>query len=523
MIGLLIIMGVIELGAAVDSVVVYPDRAMVARVASVYLETDGQVTLKGLPGSLEDQSVRVKARGLRVGEVQVLREYSKEPHRRVRDLEERIETLRNKDRALTDETAVQQQKEKFLMSIAVGAPDVISKELYGGKVAPASWQAGLAFLVDNLLDAKQRIAAIERARRDLAEELQALEQELADVRSLYENRKTVTFDIHPDRSGNYRIEVDYLVYGAGWRTYYELRAFPNDHNMVLTYFSKVAQRTGEDWDNARLVLATTAPALGGTAPAIDPWYLYLYTPEPEGRRRTGYPAPAAAPKEEEYEAIAAITVPPAPPVEAGIAVWYPLPGRYTIRSGDAERKAVIAEQAYNTEYRFLVVPRLSTLAYVTGKAENTTDYLFLDGDASAYVGDDYTGPSYLATIAPGESLEVSFGVDERIRVKRELKKSKVTKGGVFKNVTRYEFTYENKVQNHHDQAASCDIVDQVPVPQDAGIKVSNVKLDPKPDAEDRDLCIYHWHPEIAAGGSFTATVSFTVEIPAGSEVQGLLP
>ncbi|MFK7933270.1 MAG: mucoidy inhibitor MuiA family protein, partial [Saprospiraceae bacterium] len=44
------------------------------------------------------------------------------------------------------------------------------------------------------------------------------------------------------------------------------------------YKAKVAQTSGENWDNVRLTLSTADPSIGGAAPYLEPWKLGYYTP-----------------------------------------------------------------------------------------------------------------------------------------------------------------------------------------------------------------------------------------------------
>jgi uncharacterized protein (TIGR02231 family) len=512
----------LEVHSEVDSAVVYSDRVMVTRITQVYLDKTTDIVFTDLPGALDDATVKVKAEGLKIGEVQVKKRYAKEPHPKIKVLFGEIETLENKDRTLSDELTVLKDKEKFLQTIAVGGPEVISKEILTGKVSPQSWRQGLKFMTDELLSTKKRQAEIERQRKDLKEEIDALQNELNDMKSIVANRKNVSFDARPMSTKTYTIHLTYIVYGAQWRTYYELRAYPSSGKMTLSYFSKINQRTGEDWDNTKIVLSTAKPALGGAAPRPGPWYIRRIVPMTTlrgGREDDLYY------KAEALEELSLTTadVVATPPVEAGISIWYPLPGRCTIKSGDSEKKIQIYETSFHADFEYFIVPRIIKHAYSTGKMQNTSKYLFIAGEAGTYVGDDFTGKTYLSTIAPDESTTVSFGIDERVRVERELKKSKVIKGGFFGSKTKYDFTYENRVKNFHNKEILCTIVDQVPIPQDPDIKVSSIKLEPKPSEEDKDQGIYYWHVLIGAGDEYIINVSFTVEAPRGVEVQGLMP
>lgn len=520
MIALLFFLINLDVFSKIDSVVIYSDRVMVTRIANVYLDRSTDLVFSDLPGAIDDASVRVKAKGLKIGEVQVKKGYKDEPHPDVEKLKRKIEALKIKDRTYADEVAVLKDKEKFLQTIAVGGPEVISKEIITGKVSPQAWRQGLSFMVDELLSAKMRMAEIERVRKELQDEIDVLSYELNDIRSIVENRKTIIFDGHPEGAKNYRIQLSYILYGASWRTYYELRAQPSKGNIGLSYFGKIAQRTGEDWENTKLVLSTAQPALGGTAPVPQPWYIdhYQYV-----RADRGFLAETEAPEEALKMEPLIAAPPPAPPVEAGVSIWYPLPGRYTIKSGDPEKKIKIYSSSFEADFEYFIIPRITQLAYSTGKMKNTSDYLFIAGQAGTYVGDDFTGKTYVPTIAPDESTTVSFGVDDRVKVKRELKKSKVSKGGLFSGKTKYEFTYENSIKNFHNKKIQCTIVDQVPIPQDPDIKVKDVKIEPEPSEHDKDIGIYYWKVSLDPSAEYKITISFTVEAPSDSEIQGLMP
>ncbi len=510
----------LNVSTRIDSVIIYPDRALVSRAASVYLDKSIDLVFSDLPGLLDDHTVKIKSPGLKVGEVQVTKGYTKEPHPRVKELQLKIKELELRDRRLNDENAVLKEKEKFLVALATGANDVISKEIYTGKVAPQSWQQGLKFMVDGLLDTKARIVAIELEKNEIKELIEALQKELNDVRAIEENRKIISFDVHPEKPGTYAIRLEYLVAGAHWRTYYELRANPSDQKILVAYHGKIAQRTAEDWDKVKIVLSTARPA-SGQPPSYGPWYIYSYVPPMKSGRQEEYEMASqiAAPKPVTGE----ISIPgEAPAIEAGMSIWYPLPGRHTLKSGEPEKKLLISESNLTAAFEYFMLPRIEQTAFSTGRMTNNSEYLFLAGDANTYVGDDYTGKTYLNSVAPGESTVVSFGVDERVKVNRKLIKSKVSSGGLFKSTKKYELSFENSIRNFHSKDITCMIVDQVPVSQNPDIKVSDIKFNPKPTEENKEQGIYYWRIDLAQGQEIKITVSFTVEAPEKVTIQNLM-
>lgn len=515
----------IQVNSKVDSVIVYTDRVCVTRIAEASVDKDTNIIFTDLPGAIDDQSVRVKAKDLTIGELQIRTGYALQPIPRVKELQDKIKALEIDDRNLNDELTVLSDKEKFLLSLAASSSNIILKEINTAKVAPDAWQQGVKFMVDELVKTKKRRVEIEIQRQKLREDIDALKQELNEVRSVVENRKAIFFDVQAKKPGKYVIELIYILYGASWWTYYDLRANPNDKKVEISYFGKVSQNTGEDWDDTKIVLSTGQPAVGGAAPEPQPWYISLYRP-PEDEARDAYRAkkemPAAS-KSVAAEGTVAPQVPEmAPPVETGLAIWYPLPGKYTIKSGDQERKILIYKTTLDGEFEYFIMPRVIQQAYSMAKVKNTTEYLYIAGEAGTYVGDDFTGKVYFPTIAPDEKVDISFGVDDRVKVKRESKKMKVTKGGLLGSKTKYEFIYENSIENFHTSEIKCKIVDQVPIAGDPEIKVSDVKFNPRPTEEDKDRSIYTWQIPISGKTKYVITASFTVEGPADGNIQGLM-
>jgi len=514
-------MPVIEISPRTDTVIVYTDRVQVIKVCEVTLNEPLDIIIPDLPGSLDDESVRIKAKGIKVGEVQIKPGYKKELTPRVQELENKLKKIEFEDRILVDETAVLQEKAKYLGTISVSSPQTISKELFTGSISPDAWRAGLNFIGDELINIKNRIAEIERLRIKIRESINVIKKEINDIQAVSQNKKTIVFDASPHISGKALLEISYVVYGASWSTYYELRANPTESKIELSYFAKIEQRTGEDWENTKVILSTAQPALGGIAPEPQPWYINIFIPRPAAKMKRDAPAGASeqlasAPATEDrmvYE--------PAPPVETGIAVRYPLSGKYTIKSGEQAKKLKICDASLDAEFEYFIIPRITELAYLNGEAKNTTSYLFLSGEGNTYVGDDLSGKVYLNTVAPGEKIIFPFGVDEHIKVERKQKKSHVEKGGLVKKTLKYEFIYENIVKNYHKKGVKYTLIDQLPVPQSPELKVQDVKFEPEPSEQEKDLGIYRWKGSLDSEKEIKTTIYFTVESPEGSRIEGL--
>lgn len=501
----------------IDTVIVYPNQVVILRSAAVTITTADELIFPGLPGGLIDNSIRVRAPGLKIGEVQVKKGYLAEPTPEVKRLEQKVRALEDSLKSLEDETSVLKAKEEFLGSIKLGAPEIISKELREGKVAPESWRSALSFVADELSRVKARQISLKRQEEDLKKRLDAAKQELQAARALVENRKELRFAVDAE-PGTYRIHFSYALPRASeWQPYYELRADPGKNTVSVSYFARLSQRTGEDWENVKVILSTATPSAAITPPAPVPWYLSIIE---ETFRAKALPAPGGAMAEaryaEEAEAVLDIT-----PVETGISLQYAIPGRVSLKSGEGAKKLPLTQVSLPAEFEFYTLPKAQEKAFLTGTMVNSSQFVFLAGEANTFVGDEFTGTTYPPAVAPQESIRLGFGVDERVKVKRELIKTFKSRIGLLGKTERLQFLYRTTVENFHPRQIKIKIIEQVPISQQKEIKVVVTKIEPKFLEHNPENGTYIYQPELNQGERFEINLEFYVEYPAGKKITGL--
>jgi uncharacterized protein (TIGR02231 family) len=512
--------------AQVDSVVVYPYQVQVVRTASVSVTGPGEIVLPGLPGALVDNTVRIKAAGLRIGEVQVKQGYLAEPTPEVGRLEQRVRQLEDEVKGLDNEGDVLKAREEFLKSVRLGAPELIARDLSQGRIAVESWRGALNFVGDELARVRARGVTLGRDREEKQRLLEAARQEYSAARAAVESRKQVVFDYDAE-SGTYRIEVAYVVAGAAnWSPYYELRARPGDAKVEVSYYARLEQRSGEDWDRVKVVLSTTTPAADVAAPEPVPWYLSLAAAVVTGGFDAEYgralsEKPAAAPHAFDGAMAVDLLQEQTRTVETGISLQYVIPGRVSLKSGEAAKKLSLTTVNLPAEFEYLAVPRMREQAFLTGQLANTSDFVFMAGQANTYVGDEYTGSTWIGTVAPQESAKLSFGTDDRVKVKRELVKSFKSKSGLLSKTEKLSYVYKTTIENYQPKPVTISIVEQVPVSQQGEIKVNVTRVEPKSFEEKKDIGGYVWKPTLETRGKFTINLEFSVEYPAGRRVSGL--
>ena len=512
----------ISVSSTPDSVVVYPSGAYIHRTATVSLSGDTVIRFDDLPGGLDEASVRIESpSGVKISEVKIVQGYMREPSPRIKAIEDTIRLYQDRIKAVNDEKDVLSAKEKYLASIEVGGPKIASQELISGRVDAKSWQAGLDFLGSEMAKVKARRREIDKLLPALQDTLNAYQQKLYAEQEFVKTRKSVEVAVRATKAGSYRFGISYIVpYGAGWAPTYELRALPENEKVEIVFNALVWQKTGEDWKNVKTVLSTTRPRVR-QAPPLDPWYVDIYEPYYGYGAYFEKSAPSMAPKasgdylrEEEAQA-------PPPPVETGVSLLYPIRERLTVRTGEEPRKIMVTSDEFPASFEFYAYPRLDLSAYLTGAFENSSDFHYLPGECLLYVGDEYTGKTYLPDFAPGQADTISFGADERIKITREPLKELKSKAGIFGNKKKIELGYRITVENYLKKGITLVLYEAVPLPKTKEIAVSGVKIEPKPDNEDKDRKLYSWTLKMKALDKWEARISFSVEWPKDKQVQGL--
>ncbi|MEO0249776.1 MAG: mucoidy inhibitor MuiA family protein [candidate division WOR-3 bacterium] len=514
----------IAVSSTPDSVVVYPSGAYIHRTATLTISGDTVIRFDDLPGGLDEASVRIESpSGVRISEVKIVQGYMREPSPRIKALEDTIKLYAEKIKAMGDEKDVLSAKEKYLASIEVGGPKIASQELVSGKVDAKSWQAGLDFLGSEMAKVKARRREIDKLLPALQDTLNAYQQKLYAEQEFVRTRKSVEVAVRATKGGSYRFGISYIVpYGAGWAPTYELRALPENEKVEIVFNALIWQKTGEDWRNVKTVLSTTRPRVR-QAPPLDPWYVDIYepyygyyydksAPEATARLETGKAKEVEAGV---YQELAL------PPVETGVSLLYPIRERLTIKTGEEPRKIMVTSDEFPAQFEFYAYPRLDLTAYLTGSFENSSDFHYLPGECLLYVGDEYTGKTYLPDFAPGQADTLAFGADERIKITREPLKELKSKAGIFGNKRKIELGYKLTVENYLKKGITLVVYEAIPLPKTKDITVSGVKIEPKPDNEDKDKKLYSWTLKMKALDKWEAKISFSVEWPKDKQVQGL--
>jgi uncharacterized protein (TIGR02231 family) len=181
-------------------------------------------------------------------------------------------------------------------------------------------------------------------------------------------------------------------------------------------------------------------------------------------------------------------------------------------------RATVAVLELAAELDYVTAPVRGAEAHLRATVTNSSEHTLLPGAAAVFHDGDFVGATALQTLAPGEEVELALGVDDRVRVERELVRRTATKA-VLGSARRRETEHRIKITNHSPRTARVTVLDQLPVSRDEGIVVKETKLDPAP-AERTDLGVLTWVLELQPGASAEIQLGVRVELARGVEMTG---
>jgi hypothetical protein len=474
----------LEPNSDVERVLVLRDRAIVTRTRTLDLPAGTQrVRFEGLPLSLDATALAAEVRGGKGRVVGV------ELVSGVGDVEEteRIEGIRKRAEALSGELgALRDGIEALLVQRAYLDRAVLSP---GGESRPAPSldvvKGTLGWLGEAERDLAAKLRASEEKAGKLGEELEPL---LVKLRDPSATGLTVRVDVEMPAGGNADLALRYGVTGASWSPAYSARLDPDAAGVSFETQALVRQSTGELWKDARIELSTARPLAGGAAPELTTWVLDEYGVDPGSFAATGGASSGAG------------------------ARVYAVDGRRTLAGDGSEARFPLASVSGKVALELDTVPRITPEVFRSGAFAWTAESPLLPGPVASFVGGDYVGSANIGAIAPGEPIELGFGVDDRLKAERTLVSRKVEHllGGRTRTTVRFRTT----VRNFGKAGVTVSLHDQVPVSQVDRITVALVETSLAPTAaEDAAPGVLGWTLQVPAGGVQSVDLCFSVTAP----------
>jgi uncharacterized protein (TIGR02231 family) len=482
----------IAASSKVTAATVYADRATVTREAVIDLPAgESTVVLSGLPAFMLTDALRAEGSAMasvKLGAVETKLVTSAElAAPREREIRAELQKLEDAQAlALADHTALDKRKE-FLESLSRDAASRTREALADLNLKPEQWTKAAAEIGTQIAEVLRGQQAKKVEMRELSKQIEALNEELAQLQTGQTNSYEVRVPLEAASATRLVLKITYQVPNASWQPVYDLRLDTTGRSLKLTQFGEVSQRTGEDWDNVSLTLSTAQPAREVALPALSPLWVSpreIVTMRAQKARMetmsmaleaSGAAAPMAA-----MDSVAAAPVPQEARFTAatintnGYVAEYGIVGQSSVKADGTARKVMVGDVAAKVTLQAEVRPQFAEEAYLVASTQLAGDVTLLPGQANLFRDGTYIGTIPLELMRPGSQVDLTFGVDDQIEVKRSTLKDEKGESGVISKAISLTRAGSVNIANLHKDPMDVVVKYNLPVPRDEKI---TLKLD----------------------------------------------
>jgi len=463
--------------------------------------------------------------------------YLKEsPQENILILEKKIEELKKSKRTLLDKKEVLNKKEAFLQSLIDFSQTQVPQDIKTSFPKTEDLNKTLTFLASNFQSINNKKQILDSGIEDIEKEIKVLEQELTSLQKpRKKTKKVIEVLFNSSKEQKIKIEANYLTRNAFWRPLYKVSVPLTLEEVDLTMFSKIWQKTGEDWKKIALSISNVIPLKGVGLPKPSSWLLDIQRPREKATRKAGRvaldkAAPAlsmeALKEDADFEGVSEeeATVIHARKKELPLSFEYKIPQALDIESRDKETILPLFARKLQGEFFYYAVPRRSALTFLVCKAG--TDKEFLSGPLNVYFGGRFIGKTFLREKKAGEDFHLNLGADREVKVKRERIKDKIKEtyfGKIERNTIIRELAFKITLENTKEKPIKLRLSDAIPVSRTDKVEVKDIKITPQPtekDYQDKEGVML-WEYKLKPGEKQEINIAFVVTYPKNLPLLGL--
>jgi uncharacterized protein (TIGR02231 family) len=510
-----------ECEATITRVTLFEDRAEVARRGKVTVAAGSTwVVIPGVALTIDDDSL---VAGVAAAQAERARVIGSRVVRRVRNVRAataaeigaiEADLRAAKDRVLRADLARQRADAELARATALedGWRKGVGRVPKGTKNV-GTWRASfdsIATAIGAGMDAASS-TRVELANAQLDERRASLRLDAARTETpRYE--ATIELQLDARQAGELELELSYRTPCALWRPEHLARLVKTEkgHELVVKTWATVWQRTGEEWKDVPARFSTARPAQQAAPPFLADDYLSL-------QRRQDKTITVEAREQVIHTAgleRGARAVEEMPGVEDGGEPLNFEPTRpVTIRSDGQPFRVEIAEVRMPATVDLIVYPERMAAPHLRATATLAGNRPLLAGPVRLARGSEIVGRSRINFVGQGEPFELGFGVDDGLRVRRDVTShTDVTPVIGTKKTTKGVVIW---ISNLGDAAKKMTVVERVPVSEigDVEIKLTEVA---GWDASDKDGFLRR---EIEVKPGETPSVILGYKIEASAKVQ----
>ena len=371
-----------------------------------------------------------------------------------------------------------------------------------------------------------KVSELKKKRYEIEQEMEKVQVELRKVNAQLQEEKTVKnknnqqveLVVHVASAGTKTIELSYFVSNCGWVPQYDIKAENKDNPLEIIYKASVWQLTGVDWEQTVITLMTNQPAQDQNRPILSPLYVDATPPMAILPSRQLYAKSESKISEEVQLNMLDMSITEdsydftnyAQIVTTDINITYKIAGKQNI-SGNGKAKILTMDtKKYPSRFVYHAVPKLNEQVYLLSYISDWHKLNLLDGKAAIYLQDAFIGHISINSRFAGEEYPLSFGIDNRISIKR-VKQQDFSSESKLSSEKKEKLMYEFILRNNLAMDIEVEVLDQVPISKNKNVKVI---LEDKGNAEyTENIGLIKWMIPIGAGKSNSVKLSYELRYP----------
>jgi uncharacterized protein (TIGR02231 family) len=471
-----------EIKVQVKQVTVYPDRAQLTHETTVEIPAGKSIVkLVGLSPYIDPQSIQVKGYGdFMILSVNHQNNYLQnlEDQPEIKNIRSQIEALQLK---IEDEKAaisILKEKEAFLVANRA----ILVKET---TFTIDQFKNVMDLYTNSMDQVTMSVLKKNRAIKDYETQIAALQKQIADKTGKQKLPSgEISVSVSADKPVSGKMTFAYVVSNAGWYPSYDIRVDDISKPVTIFYKANVFQNTGVEWKNVKLSFSNATPWVSGNLPILNPWFIDYYIPAPVllykksagAASRSNAPAVMEVAADKSEMAKAEESAPVTVQRNVGeTTVTFDVAIPYSIAADGKVQTIEIQRSTSPAEYKYLTVPKISTLAYLTGNITDWAKQSLISGEAALYFENTYVGKSFLDVNQLTDTLTLSLGTDNSILVKREKRQDYTSRKIIGANKTE-TYSFLITIRNNKTSSVKINVNDQIPVSSNSGITVEAIEL-----------------------------------------------
>ncbi len=528
----------------ISAVTVYADRAQVTRVGAVDLSaaTSGEILVDALPGWIDHESIRVTlSKGTILDVAPKTMHLAKAAAESVRNADAAVQAVNDSLRVINDDKTVVRSELDQLRALRAFTTQKLPRDVASRRVKMKEVAETLDFIAQRMKNAQKRLRDLDAKRRDLMPELNKLTKERNELRSQSLLKKTRVV-VGVKGSGRAKLTIVYMTTGAVWEPGAELRV-KQSKRATLVQHASVVNTTGEDWVGAKLSFSTQRPGEMLTVPAAKALLIgggggggkglgavvgrlggskgqsfdkassayvqqNMAVEQNRSKWQAGYRRQQAA-QQRALQAFKALK-------KRGTTAHFSARSARAVRSNGKSVRVPITDDTFQMTTKLVAVPEVSLNVVRTAQLTNSGTQPILPGVVALFVDGAFLGKSTFDFVAPGETFSAFLGVDDGIKITRDLdrKRSKMERG---RKRTEVVASWVIRAYNLKNTPVELYLSDRLPVSSDGSIEIDDTKI-PKGASRARDGLV-RWVAKLGPKKSGAYRVEYALEYANTMAVQ----